>query len=239
MKPADNFWNILSGIDGGRILDVACGRGQFVRILVDNLGAFSHITGLDVDREALEQASDEFQAGNIIFLYGTSRQIGFPDAVFDTVSMSKGLHHLEDPGLGLREMKRVVKEGGLLIINEMYSDDLSLSQMSHMNHHHLRAEIDRLLGISHNYTFTRDRILEMVDELGLHDATVYDYTEDTGPADSPELIGEYLAKMDTWTQQVKGMQEEEQLLAAMEELKEQFYEHGISRPPQVVILGNK
>ena len=31
-----NFWNILAGIDGGRILDLACGRGQFIEVLIDN-----------------------------------------------------------------------------------------------------------------------------------------------------------------------------------------------------------
>ena len=235
----DNFWNILAGIDGGRILDIACGRGQFVKVLIDNLGAFSHITGLDVNQQVLEEAAENFKADNIIFLAGTSQNIIFPDESFDTVSLSKGLHHLEDHRLGLHEMMRVLKVGGLLMINEMYSDGLSPSQLSHMQHHHLRVDIDNLLGISHKYTFTRDHILELVDELGLHDVSVYDYSEDAGPPDSPEIINEYLDKMKGWKGEVAGFPEEKKILAAIEKLKSRFKEHGISRPPQLVIMGYK
>jgi len=234
-----NFWNILQGIDGGRILDLACGRGQFIKVLIDNLASYDHISGMDVHQEVLAEASESFQAENVIFLTGNSLNIHFPDESFDTVSLSKGLHHLEDPRRGLSEMKRVVKTAGLLIINEMYLDNLTPSQVSHMHHHHLRADIDNLLGISHNYTFSRDQILEMMEELGLQEISVHDYSEITGPPDSPESINEYLDKMKGWKKEVKGLPEEEKLIAAIEQVKTGIRKHGISRPPQLVILGRK
>ncbi len=235
----NNFWNILAGIDGGRILDIACGKGQFIKVLIDNLAAFDHISGLDVNREVLAEASETFRSDNIIFLTGSTQNIHFPDESFDTVSLSKGLHHLEDPHRGLSEMMRVAKTGGLIIINEMYSDNLTPSQLSHMQHHHLRADIDNLLGINHNYTFTRDQILEMANELDLYDISVHDYTEKTGPPDSPEIINEYLDKMKGWAGEVKGLPEETKILAAIEQVKSGFSNNGISRPPQLVILGHK
>jgi len=64
------------------------------------------------------------------------------------------LHHLSDIGAALAEMKRVVKPGGWIIVNELISDGLNPAQQVHKMLHHLRSKIDRMIGEVHNETFT-------------------------------------------------------------------------------------
>ena len=158
----NNFWNILNGISGGNILDVACGSGQFIEVLRDNLKSFDYITGIDVDDESLNEARDNFNSQSIEFIKGSALDLPFSDAHFDTVCISKGLHHLEDVEMSLKEMYRVLKQGGLLIINEMFSDNLTEDQRTNMLYHHLRVDVDNILGISHNYTFEKKEIHKFV-----------------------------------------------------------------------------
>ena len=50
------------------------------------------------------------------FLRGDAQQIPFPDDTFDLVTISYGLRNLADWELGLREMRRVTRPGGRLLV---------------------------------------------------------------------------------------------------------------------------
>ena len=54
------FKQLLEGIDGGVILDVGCGSGQFTEILVESLASYTSITGIDVAEEVLKEARRKF-----------------------------------------------------------------------------------------------------------------------------------------------------------------------------------
>ena len=83
----------------------------------------------------------------------------FPDATFDIVCLSNSLHHLVDIPATMKEMQRVVKPSGAILINEMRSDELGETQISHRMLHHFAAEIDRSLGLVHDETFSKETIL--------------------------------------------------------------------------------
>jgi ubiquinone/menaquinone biosynthesis C-methylase UbiE len=230
------FWKILNQADGGEILDVACGNGQFIGILQDNLRSFKQITGLDIDDSAIEEARGKFGKDQFTFLQGNSMNIPFPADHFDTVSLSKGLHHLQDVRQSLQEMLRVLKKSGLMIISEMYSDGLTESQKSHLYYHHLRVEVDRYRGISHNYTFRKSEILDLVQPLNLKDITIHDYTENRGIM---ENAGEYINRIELWKEYFRDSDQEMEMHVKVEALKQRFKEVGLARPPQLVIMGYK
>jgi 2-polyprenyl-3-methyl-5-hydroxy-6-metoxy-1,4-benzoquinol methylase len=48
------FQKVLSGICGGKVLDVGCGSGQFIGVLMGSLGSFESVTGIDVDASVLQ-----------------------------------------------------------------------------------------------------------------------------------------------------------------------------------------
>ena len=52
------FKQLLAGIDGGDVLDVGCGSGQFTAVLVSSLATFRSITGVDLDEVVLEEARE-------------------------------------------------------------------------------------------------------------------------------------------------------------------------------------
>jgi ubiquinone/menaquinone biosynthesis C-methylase UbiE len=230
------FWKILDNTLGGNVLDVACGNGQFIEILKDNLQSFTHITGLDVDVSVIKEAAGKFDGDQFTFVQGSSLKIPFPDSHFDTVSMSNGLHHLEDIRQGLKEMLRVLRKDGLMIISELYSDDLTESQKSHMYYHHMKAEVDHYLGIPHRYTFRKQEILGFVNELNLKNLAIHNCTEN---AEKQENAGDYIARMEVWKEQFRDSDLEREIQMRTEALKQRFKEAGLSRPPQLVLMGFK
>ena len=107
-----SFQTLLSEVDAGRILDVGCGSGQFTEILTGSLNSFDSITGIDVTEEYLSEARLKFPGNQYEFMVADSLELPFEDEIYDMVTISKALHHVEDPLATLLEMKRVLKSGG-------------------------------------------------------------------------------------------------------------------------------
>ena len=103
------------------ILDVATGTADMAIMMARYLSA-SHITGIDISTGMLEigrQKITRLQMEEKISLQtGDSEAIHFPDAHFDAVTVAFGVRNFENLEKGLREMLRVLKPGGRLIILE-------------------------------------------------------------------------------------------------------------------------
>jgi len=233
------FEELLVKIHGGSVLDVGCGSGQFIEMLMQSLGSFESITGIDVDDIVLGEARSKFSAEIFNFIRASSQSLPFEDASFDFVSISKALHHMEDDRQTLGEMKRVLKPGGYFLISEMIRDGLSDTQQSHLLYHHLRSEIDQLLGISHHNTYMRSDMLDLIDSVGLDDLSLYDYTPPGPDPKDPENIDDYIAKMKGWLVDLEDHPEREYYRNRMAVLAEHIREQGISRPTQIIALGTK
>jgi SAM-dependent methyltransferase len=233
------FEELLVKIHGGSVLDIGCGSGQFIGMLMQSLGSFDSITGVDVDEEVLQEARSTFSADTFNFIKASSQSLPFEDASFDFVSISKALHHVEDDRRTLAEMKRVLRPGGYLLISEMIRDGLSETQESHLLYHHLRSEIDQLLGISHHKTYMRSDLLDLIDSIGLDDLLVKDYTPPGPEPKDPGNIDDYIGKMEGWLEDLEGHPERENYRNRMAVLSEHIREQGISRPTQILALGKK
>lgn len=105
---------------GERVLDLCCGTGD-IALAFARLGL--EVTGLDFSEQMLTIARHRAESHGrvsggpaIQFLHGDAQQIPFPDASFDIVSVGYGLRNLADWESGLREMKRVAKPGGRLLV---------------------------------------------------------------------------------------------------------------------------
>lgn len=94
----------------GKWLDVGCGLGTFLQ--------FAREDGWDVSGTELSHAAAESVRRRYGFEVseGTLESCGFPDASFDAVSLWHVLEHLPSPGAGLREIRRVLKPDGLLVV---------------------------------------------------------------------------------------------------------------------------
>lgn len=101
---------------GRRLLDVGCGPGTITLDLAARVHPGA-VTGVDAVAEVIVEAEarrDEAGAGNVSFAAGDVYALDFEDDFFDVVHAHQVLQHLADPVAGLREMRRVLRPGGLL-----------------------------------------------------------------------------------------------------------------------------
>ena len=107
-----------------RILDVATGTGDFALMAVDRLQPQSLI-GADLSEGMLSVGREKVvRAGksDIITLQKEDcMALSFEDNTFDAVTVAYGVRNFEDLDRGLREMLRVLKPGGRLVIIELTS----------------------------------------------------------------------------------------------------------------------
>jgi len=239
IKVVENFQEVLGSVNGGKILDIACGAGQFIEVLDGSLGSFEHITGLDLSEEIMQETRQKFDSDKFSFVTGSAMDLPFEPDSYDMVCMSKGLHHVPDPAAALNEMLRVVKQNGYLVVSEMYSDGLNAAQESQKRYHHLRVEVDKLLGIDHNFTFRKEELLEIINNLSFRDVQVSEYTEPVVDPFNQEVIREYIEKMEGWIGELKDHPETSNIRLKLQQVEEKMIKDGFARPPLLLFIGKK
>ncbi|GLK94471.1 class I SAM-dependent methyltransferase [Achromobacter insolitus] len=102
---------------GKRVLDIACGEGYGSRLLA-NWGA-SAVVGVDVSQEAIVNAERYFANEKVSFLLGTAESITeqFEPQSFDMIVSFETIEHVQDPLLFLRNMRALLKPGGIIAIS--------------------------------------------------------------------------------------------------------------------------
>ncbi|MCX6894105.1 MAG: bifunctional demethylmenaquinone methyltransferase/2-methoxy-6-polyprenyl-1,4-benzoquinol methylase UbiE [Verrucomicrobia bacterium] len=102
---------------GERALDLCCGTGDLA-LLFSERGA--NVIGLDFSAPMLAVAEQRQKAKgkgqNLKFIQGDALALPFTDASFDLVTIGYGLRNLASCEGGLREMRRVLKPGGRLVV---------------------------------------------------------------------------------------------------------------------------
>lgn len=110
----------LSGArEGTSVLDVATGTGDFAIAFKKVVGA-GQVVGVDFCAEMLVPAPSKAQSQglDITFKQGDAMNLEFADASFDVVSIAYGLRNVSDAGGAIKEMSRVLKPTGKLMILE-------------------------------------------------------------------------------------------------------------------------
>lgn len=167
----------LGTLDGGRVLDVGTGDGEFIATLAEFLGSYSSFTGVDLNVEKLEKGKESLEELEVELLEMDGGNLAFDAGTFDTVCISNSLHHLERAVDVVAEMFRVLRQGGTFILQEMFSDGKQTSaQMTDIQTHHWAGRVDTLLGTYHRWTLTREEIGSVLEPLDLQDVKVFETT---------------------------------------------------------------
>jgi len=228
--------DLIGHVSGGKVLDVATGNGGFIHFLMEGLKDYEEIIGIDT-KEGLEEVFDEqFGGKSIRYQQMDAAKMEFADESFDTVCISNSLHHMPDLSATLNEMLRVLKPGGYLILLEMYCDNQTETQMTHVQLHHWWGAVDRSQGVSHNETFRREEILELVAGLGLAEMRVNELSALGENPHDPAILAEINPVIDRYIQRAEWYPE---LQARGEELRQRLEEVGFDSAASLLIVGRK
>lgn len=104
---------------GSACLDVCCGTADWTISLAKQVGPTGQVIGLDFSENMLsigKQKTADYQ--NIQLIHGNAMELPFEDNHFDFVTIGFGLRNVPDYLTVLKEMRRVVKPGGMVICLE-------------------------------------------------------------------------------------------------------------------------
>jgi len=135
-----------------KLLDFGCSIGLFLS-LVEGLGWQAY--GIEPDAALALFAEEKF--GLHVF-NGTLKQAAFPDAFFDIVTSFQVFEHLSDPATELAEITRVLKPGGLLVIDVPSIDNIWYRILRGRHRHFSTPQ--------HLYFFTPGTMTELLNQAG-------------------------------------------------------------------------
>jgi len=96
---------------GDRVLDVACGPGNFTRRFAEEADQ-GLVVGLDASATMLARAVDEGIPPEVAYIRGDAENLPFADGTFDAVCCFAALYLIEDPMRAIDELVRVLAPGG-------------------------------------------------------------------------------------------------------------------------------
>lgn len=170
----DRFWRVatlraVAPQRGERILDLAAGTGTSSMAFVPS-GA--HVVAADFSRGMIDEGRRRHgDVPNLEFVQADATDLPFADGEFDAVTMSFGLRNVIDPRRALRELRRVTRPGGRIVVCEF-------------SHPPSRA-------FNGLYRFYNDRVLPIVAKAVSSNAEAYDYLNESirDWPDQPTLAG--------------------------------------------------
>jgi SAM-dependent methyltransferase len=105
---------------GDRVLDMSTGTGEAAVAIMPVIGASGHVIGADVAPAMLESARDRLREPAFSPVAADGQALPFADGTFDAVVCQLGLQFFPNPGLGLKEFRRVLRAGrrvGICVIS--------------------------------------------------------------------------------------------------------------------------
>jgi demethylmenaquinone methyltransferase/2-methoxy-6-polyprenyl-1,4-benzoquinol methylase len=115
------FTIAVSGVrPGHQVLDVAAGTGDLSRAFARKVGPTGKVVMSDINGAMLRAGRDRLIDSGVLVpaVLCDAEKLPFPDAEFDLVSVAFGLRNMTHKDLALREMQRVLKPGGKLLVLE-------------------------------------------------------------------------------------------------------------------------
>lgn len=114
-----NTLSVLDAQNGDSILEIGMGNGLFVKDIVENKPLLRY-TGCDLSEEMVKEAtklnSDFLKNGQVNFVQGTLLDLPMQDESFDKIFTVNTIYFWDRETDALKELKRVLKPNGLLIV---------------------------------------------------------------------------------------------------------------------------
>jgi SAM-dependent methyltransferase len=111
-----------------RVLDVACGPGNFTSFFADQLAGDGFVIGLDNSVPMMERAVRDNSCDRAVYMRGDALDLPFNNRAFDVVSCFAALHLVPEPLGVLQEMVRVLSPGGRIAVMTTYGRESFLTR---------------------------------------------------------------------------------------------------------------
>ncbi|MFO0555249.1 MAG: ubiquinone/menaquinone biosynthesis methyltransferase [Polyangiaceae bacterium] len=144
------------------VLDLATGTADLA-IEIASSSPRTRVFGVDPSAAMLEvgkrKVAARSLADRVVFSVGRAEELAFDDEVFDGVTIAFGIRNVPDRPAGLREMARVTRTGGRVVILELSEPPPGLlGAMARLHVHHLVPFVGGLLSGSREYRYLQRSI---------------------------------------------------------------------------------
>jgi SAM-dependent methyltransferase len=159
---------------GMRVADIGCGVGMVTALLAELVGPEGRVVGIDASAAQLDQARERLNAGgpktDFAFVEASATETGLPRGSFDLVYCRFLLLHLTEPERALREMRSLLRPGGILVCED---GDLTTSGSEPPSTFGAFADLWGRLGPARGVDYTLGRrLFHMVLDAGFPDPEV-------------------------------------------------------------------
>lgn len=131
--------SVLAPAPGERILEIGPGTGYYTLDMAEWVGDGGRVEIFDLQQEFLDHVTAraaERGLGNVVPTRGDATALSYEDASVDAVVLTAVLGEIPDPVAALREIRRVLKPDGRLVVGELFGDP----------HFTTRASLERQAG---------------------------------------------------------------------------------------------
>lgn len=173
----DRAIELAGGELAGWALDLGTGPGDIPLMLCDRATRVK-IVGVDLSWQMLRLAEQQRRTAacrdRVIFQLADVKALPFADGSFDAVISNTILHHIPEPLLMLREARRVLRPGGVLLIRDLFRPDTSqrLQELVEQHAGDCTADQQRMFAASLHAALTPGELREIAEKAGLRDAEI-------------------------------------------------------------------
>lgn len=151
----EKAYSVVKLKEGNTVADIGAGTGFITEGLVKKS---VHVVAVDYSHEMLKQIKEKFKDYSTIdFRQGESANLPIETNQVDHAMANMYLHHVENPLAAIKEMVRITKQGGKIVITDLDEHNYDFLKTEHY---------DRWLG------FKREDIKQWFAEAGLKNITV-------------------------------------------------------------------
>jgi ubiquinone/menaquinone biosynthesis C-methylase UbiE len=116
---------VLAPQAGERILEIGPGTGYYTLDMAEWVGPQGAVEIFDLQREFLDHtmsAAEQSGLSNVVPTQGDATDLPYEDDSFDAVVLTAVLGEIPDRAAALREIERVLRPGGRLVVGELFGD---------------------------------------------------------------------------------------------------------------------
>jgi ubiquinone/menaquinone biosynthesis C-methylase UbiE len=235
----DNMMELRSRllkINAGTVLDVACGKGEFLKFALRSFNSYRMAVGIDPDYDSLVLARQNLSDYPASFVMGSALSMPFLDDSFTTVTLSNSIHHIKEHNKLFAEMQRICRADGIILINEMISDSLSEVQETHKLYHHFIAELDNLLGHYHRETYSEKELRQIFKENNLNITEYFVHEDSAKDHLNAEEINRMIKRLNEKVMLLKNNDSYYFYLNKARDIEKKIRKTGIHRPRHAALV---